>query len=982
LPISEEIGKNGDPTSAPVHLPFIRHLIFLGCALHVWVVPLQGAPVPGAVDPTFDPGRGPLAVSPGLGSSVLIQPDGKIVVAGDFNGVNLKPTPAVVRFNSNGSLDPSFDAGSTPAHLENNLETVSRLLALQANGQILLAGIFPNGDGTSRYLLRLNADGSLDSGFNPSFEFDPNLPRGISQAIVLGDGRILIGGSFTKVNGVARSQIARLKPDGSLDETFQPVLAPITFVVQSTGKIVGAIRTNAGVTLARMNSDGSLDASFVPTATSPSIIQSGPLMVQHDDRLIWTKVESGFIPEYTTTIVRLNADGTDDGSFEPFTSLGGFPVCLQSDGKLVILVVFMPGPSRLNADGTPDPSFQPDEIGNAVAQQPDGKLVTAGALYDPPYGIHRLFLDGRRDESFAAGLGLTKIRGVPVDRTALLPNGKIVIAGNFEYVGKTPRNSVAVLDLDGTVDSGFDSASLIPPHANGTPVNALAVDANGKILVASEENLVRLNENGTVDSSFQYASTGSAVTAIGLQPGGKIVITRGDELFRLLENGAVDGTFQAAQNGTLESVQPDAKILIASGNQLVRLNPEGALDSGFNAGAVSGFLAPKVLALQGDGKILVSRFASSLQPQVLMRLNPDGSVDQSFDSHIYTASFAATDQTSIYVVANISEAGSPDQIGIVRLLLDGSRDPNFSVTFNAGTTITGLLLQADGQLIVTGSFTEVNGVRRASIARVNGNTPRKLGNISTRALVGRGAAVEIAGFIITGQAPKNVAIRVLGPSLASSGLPSSAVLADPLLRLHDSSGAVVAQNDSWRIPGASEIAPTGLAPGNDSEPAIVISLPPGSYTAVAEGAHGEEGIALVEVYDLDPSADSTLANLSTRAFVGTGDSVMISGFIVRGAGPAEMVVRALGPSLSSSSVASPLNDPSITIYDQSGTAIAANEDWQQTQKAELEARNLGPKDDRESALIAAVPAGSYTALVRGAQNQSGVALLEVYRLDQ
>ena len=252
-------------------------------------------------------------------------------------------------------------------------------------------------------------------------------------------------------------------------------------------------------------------------------------------------------------------------------------------------------------------------------------------------------------------------------------------------------------------------------------------------------------------------------------------------------------------------------------------------------------------------------------------------------------------------------------------------------------------------------------------------------NISTRLNVLTGDNILDAGFIIIGSEPKTVLIRGLGPSLVNQGV--SGALPDPSLELHHETDTIAA-NDNWRSNQESEIEATGIPPTDDAEAAIVMILEPGTYTATLEDISGNTGIGLIEVYDLDSSAVSTLANISTRGFVDTGDNVMIGGFII-GAGeglPNQLVVRAIGPSLASAGVADPLQDPFLELHDQDGTLIASNDNWKDTQQAELEAAGLAPTDDRESAILRTFQPGQFTAIVRGVNETTGVGLVEVYDL--
>jgi hypothetical protein len=261
-------------------------------------------------------------------------------------------------------------------------------------------------------------------------------------------------------------------------------------------------------------------------------------------------------------------------------------------------------------------------------------------------------------------------------------------------------------------------------------------------------------------------------------------------------------------------------------------------------------------------------------------------------------------------------------------------------------------------------------------------------NISTRGNVQMGDNVLIGGFIITGTSPKKVILRAIGPSLTEHGVLDA--LADPIIELHKSDGTVIT-NDNWRDNQEQEIIDTGIPPTNDLESAIVATLDPvdpvnegsGQYTAIVSGK-GDAGVALVEVYDLDDPAVSLseLANISSRGFVGTDEDVMIGGFIIGEGDDRPVVVRAIGPSLANF-VADPLMDPSLELRDGSGALIASNDDWKETQQTELEAAGLAPTDDRESAIIALLTAGSYTAIVQGTDptDSTGVGLVEVYHLE-
>jgi uncharacterized protein (DUF1800 family) len=253
-------------------------------------------------------------------------------------------------------------------------------------------------------------------------------------------------------------------------------------------------------------------------------------------------------------------------------------------------------------------------------------------------------------------------------------------------------------------------------------------------------------------------------------------------------------------------------------------------------------------------------------------------------------------------------------------------------------------------------------------------------NISTRMVVETGDNVLIGGFIVYGTGPKTVAVRALGASLPVQG-----TLSDPVLELHDATGALIATNDNWRISQQAEIIAAGLAPGDDRDSALITTLATGSYTVVVRGANNATGVAIVEVYDLDPGIPAArLGNISTRGRVQTLDNVMIGGFIIRGDVPKRVIIRARGPSLNlnGAALSGRLMDPMLSLYDESGALMAVNDSWRSSQQAEIHASSLAPTDDREPAIVATLPPGNYTAIVQGTGGTTGIALFEMYDLDQ
>ena len=241
--------------------------------------------------------------------------------------------------------------------------------------------------------------------------------------------------------------------------------------------------------------------------------------------------------------------------------------------------------------------------------------------------------------------------------------------------------------------------------------------------------------------------------------------------------------------------------------------------------------------------------------------------------------------------------------------------------------------------------------------------------------------VGIGGFIITGSVPKHVLLRAIGPSLTLSGVPDA--LADPVLELHGPGAFVTITNDNWRDDPAQEalIIASGIAPTNDLESAIDATLPPGAYTAIVRGNNNTVGVGLVEAYDLSQAVPAQLANISTRAFVSTGDNVVIAGFILgHNSGVDRIAVRGIGPSLTAQGVPDALADPTLELRDNNGALLMGNNDWQDNpaQAAELMAAGLAPTNPLESGIATTLPPGLYTAVLAGLNNGTGVGLVEVY----
>jgi uncharacterized delta-60 repeat protein len=615
-------------------------------------------------------------------------------------------------------------------------------------------------------------------------------------------------------------------------------------------------------------------------------------------------------------------------------------------------------------------------ISKAIPQS-DGKVIVVGSFSYigsvERAGIARLNVDGTLDPTFDVGTGANGA----INLVALQSDGKVLVVGPFTSVNGTTRNGVARLNSDGKLDSTFNPGAGISSPGNGA-IYDLQIDSGGKAVLAggfdsfnnvTRHMIVRLNLDGSVDPTFDagknlvrqtISPVADGIKRFSFYPDGQLVVIgyfqAGNryDLARVAVDGTIDQTFQAVGiSNAAVAAQPDGRILIGDGGVnknsggLNRLNADGQTDITFQASANR----PTLIRLQPDGRILLLDFT-------LRRLNYGGNIDSAF------------------------------------------RVPQIASGNSAAATLAGMELQPDGRILIYGSFNRVNGLPRTGVAWLlpDGSVDQTFvpdpsviatgfaRNFSTRLVLGTGEFVLIGGFIVDGASPKKVMIRAIGPSLPTAGVPTPS--ADPRLSLRDSSGTEIAKNDNWQqtqIGGvitsgqASEIQTSGLAPKSDREAAMIVSLAPGQYTAIVEDAAGQ-GTALVEMYDLDGSSATRVANISTRGNVGTGDNVMIGGAILGGTHPTEVLVRALGPSLTTSGIISALQDPNLTLYNANGFLVGSDENWKDNQRSDIENTGAAPTDDREAAILAVLQPGNYTAVVRGKNGTTGIGLVEFYGL--
>ncbi len=679
----------------------------------------------------FDPGADNSHIM-----ALAIQTDGKVVVGGGFatlggGGTGTASRNFIGRLNPDGTIDNSFDPGANQGVFA---------LAVQPDGKILVGGAFTmlggGGTGTTErsHIGRLNADGSLDASFNPGASDN------IYSLAVQADGKILVGGIFATLGGAPRNLIGRLNADGSLDATFDPGANNSVRIVlpQPDGRIIvggGFTTLGGGGTgstmrnhLGRLNADGSIDPGFDPGMNSPGPEDSVfTCALQPDGKIVvggsFTMLGgggSGTTPR--NRIGRLNADGTLDTTFDPGADAHVLVLVIQPDGRILVGGFFSTlggggtGTTtrnfvgRLNADGSLDSAFNPGANNwvEAFAVQPDGKILISGYFTTLGGGgtgtternrIGRLHADGSLDADLNPGAN----NGILA--LAVQPDGKILVGGNFTMLGgggtgTTVRNSLGRLHPDGSLDTTFN------PGVNGD-IYAVAVQPDGKILV------------------------GGLFTALG---GGGTGTTARNQIGRLNSDGSLDTTFNPGANFYVLALalQSDGKILVGGRfttlggggtgttprNRIGRLHSDGTLDATFNPGANE---AVAVLTVQPDGKILVGGAFTMLggggtgatTRNYVGRLNADGSLDATFDpGATNTVTSLVVQPDGRIVLGGLFTAlgggtGTTTRNRIGRLLSGGAIDAGFNP--GANDTVQALSAQADGQILVVGAFTTLGG---------------------------------------------------------------------------------------------------------------------------------------------------------------------------------------------------------------------------------------------------------------------------------
>jgi len=639
--------------------------------------------------------------------AVTVQSDGKILIGGDFISFDNRVPNRLARLGSDGSMDATFNPGS-------GANSSVHAIVVQPNGKVLIAGGFTKINGMTRNrLARVEANGNLDPTFDAGFGPNDNVDAMTLQT----DGKIVIGGRFTAVNGVASSYIARLNSDGSPDLTFDSHLGPndrvLSVALASDGKIViGGPFTKVNDTARRYVARllGGDPPGFRPVIFE----QPASETVAAGEDVAFTVLASGAPPpSYQWQFNGTNINGANTWTLNlrnvRSASAGIYTVVVgNSLGSVVSSPAFLTiVPPPRNA-GAPDIGFYsgsgPNDRVNAVVIQADQKIVIGGAFTQVDgtnrNRIARLNGNGSLDSTFDPGLGANR----PVHAIALQADGRVLIVGDFYLINGTNRNGVARLNADGSLDLTFNAGTAV-----SFPTYAVAVQPDGKVLVGG--NLARLNTDGSLDTTFNApAELDFAVFALTVQNDGKVL---------------VGGQFNSVSN-------------VARAN-IARLNADGSLDTTFNP--VSGASAfVRALALQSDGKVVLGgafTYVNGVTRNRVARLDADGSLDTNFnpnpgaDDTVYA--LALQSDGKVLAGGSFNTLGSFFRKGIARLHGNGSLDLNFDPGSGAtdGTTfideygervdlsvVASIAPQGEGKVVIGGDFTKVNGVTRRYVARL------------------------------------------------------------------------------------------------------------------------------------------------------------------------------------------------------------------------------------------------------------------------
>jgi len=698
---------------------------------------------------------------------IILQSDGKIIIGGDFSTFNSNTAKSLARVNSDGSFDDTFIGTGSNGYVSS--------FVTQTDGKIIVCGSFTTFDGVAKNrIVRLNPNGSTDA----SFAIGTGADGVIECVMIQNDGKILIGGQFTKFNGIDRKYLARLNADGSLDPDFDTSSGFNSHVyslgIQSDGKIlVGgnftSYKLNPKNYFVRLNSDASIDESFLTTGTNNIVYK---VLISNEDKIFLGGKFTKYNNVTKNSFVKLNTDGSIDENFTIGSGANNIvrDIVILNDNKIVLAGDFVVynGISRnyivkINENGTLDSTFNPGKgFGGAttsILQQSDGKLIIGGAF--PVYNnntkryIARINLDGSIDKSFNPGNGAdATIRSIAVQA-----DRKIIIAGSFNSYNDNLNNRIARVDANGNIDNSLQTGS-----GADQLIRSVAVQNDDKIIVGGDfltynnlnkSYLVRLNPTGTLDNSFNigYGPT-DPVRDILVQPDGKILVCgdftvfntkTANRIIRLNVDGTIDTSFQplSGSNGSIYSMklQSDDKIIVVGSfttydgvarNRIARLNSDGTLDTTFAVGTGANNTVSSILIQEDDKIIIGGNFTTvaGVSANRIARLNANGSRDTTFTSgaganaSVETLVFESNGK--ILIGGSFTKFNNINRNYIARLKADGTLDDTFNKTESGANKAVYKIINQDEKFIAVGDFTSYNGTGRNRITRIIGGEEEHL----------------------------------------------------------------------------------------------------------------------------------------------------------------------------------------------------------------------------------------------------------------
>ena len=665
--------------------------------------------------------------------------DNKIIIGGNFNNYNGVVANRIIALNLDGSINNTFDFGTG---FNGDVNTI----AVQTDGKLIIGGDFSSFNGVSaNKIIRLNNDGTIDSNFSTGTGFN-NIVKTIA---IQSDGKILVGGTFTTYNGISKNRIVRLNNDGTIDNSYQTSIGfnnsvnDIKILLDGNAIIGGSFTTYSE----NQNGNPFPASRIIILNTSGDKIDSfgsgfnstvNAIHLRYDNKILISGDFTQFQGISTNKIIRLNADNTHDTSFNLGYTIDNSIYAVSNFGNRTLIG------GNFNSINT---TVSGDINSNRIRMLDD---------------------DGSFTNDFASKIGIYPNSSVPnhVTEIAIKSNGKIIVGGNSESYNNATANRIVQLNADGSIDATFSSGlGFTGPFSQ---IREIVPQPDGKVLVGgtftyyndvyTDKHLIRLNSDGSVDNTFTLNSLqDNSEYFIYLQDNGKIILGEKNysyynfvpeaRLIRLNSDGTLDSSFNIGKFdlGITSIVeQSDGKLLVSGNfsafngtnvNRVVRLNSNGSLDNSFSTG--SGFdNIVYNLAIQSNGKILVGgNFTTydNLNANRIVRLNSDGSIDNNFitsgtgfDRSI--SEIKILSDNKILVCGSFTNYNGTTANNLIKLNIDGSIDNSFQTSASPNNDtlnssyIADIEIDNNGKILICGShFTNIDNIRR-SLARLIGGT--------------------------------------------------------------------------------------------------------------------------------------------------------------------------------------------------------------------------------------------------------------------